>query len=356
MKELLILSRYGRLGASSRVRLFQYVPELEAHGFRVTLSPLLDDDYLRTLYSQDRRRPMDMVRAYAARLHQLMQARRYDLLWIEKEVLPFVPGLLESRLMPRRVPYVLDYDDATFHKYDRHASPVVQRLLGGKLHPLIAASTAVTAGNTYLAGYAERAGAGTVHIVPTVVDLARYQPAEVPARKEMRIGWIGSPSTTPYLGMLKAPLEALAAEQPIRLVTIGAGTLPDIGIPTECHQWTEADESTLLAGCHLGIMPLPDEPWERGKCGYKLIQCMACGLPVVASPVGANPQIVTPDVGFLATSDEQWLDALRTLARDRTLGRQLGRAGRRSVERLYSLQTLAPIITDIMQRAANRPE
>ncbi len=214
----------------------------------------------------------------------------------------------------------------------------------------------MTAGNAYLAGYAERAGARTVHIVPTVVDLARYQPSEVPTRKEMRIGWIGSPPTTLFLGMLKAPLEALAAEQPIRLVTIGAGAVPDIEIPIESHQWTEASESALLAGCDVGIMPLPDEPWERGKCGYKLIQCMACGLPVVASPVSANLKIVTLDVGFLATSDEQWLDALRTLARDRTLGRQLGRAGRRSVERQYSLQALAPIITDIMQRAASRPE
>ena len=134
-------------------------------------------------------------------------------------------------------------------------------------------------------------------------------------------------------------------------MTIGASRPPEIRVPLEQHPWSEETEAALLSSCHLGIMPLPDGPWERGKCGYKLIQYMASGLPVAASPVGVNQDIVTPEVGFLCAGDADWLRALQTLATNSALRAQLGAAGRQSVEEHYSLQTQAPVVIDILRAA-----
>ena len=354
-RRLLLLTRYGRLGASSRLRMLQFVPSLEAAGFRATVSPFFDDAYLQAFYGQGARRYRDVVTAYTRRATALAGVREYDLVWVEKETFPFLPGPFESLLRRSGIPYVVDYDDATFHSYDIHPSVLVRRTLGGKLAPLLLGARAITAGNTYLAAYAESAGARDVRIVPTLVDVSRYRVEGDPGPGEFRIGWIGSPSTAVLLSLVRDPLERLAQELPLRLVTIGAGRSPEIDVPTEAHPWSEDTESSLLASIHVGIMPLQDEPWQRGKCGYKLIQYMACGRPVVASPVGVNSDIVTADVGYLATDAQDWYAALRRLADDRMLRVQLGLAGRRAVETKYSLQAAAPGLIDLLKAAAGPP-
>jgi glycosyltransferase involved in cell wall biosynthesis len=347
---LLLLTRYGPMGASSRLRMLQFVPLLEAAGFEPTVRPFFDDAYLRALYGNGRRRHRDVAAAYLRRAGVLLEKSAYDLIWIEKEVFPFLPSAFETLL--GSTPYVVDCDDATFHTYDLHRSAVVRRLLGRKLVPLLAGARAVTAGNAYLAGYAERVGARTVHRVPTVVDLDRY-PLAIHAQDaaEFRIGWIGSPSTSVLLKLVRRPLERLAREMPVRLVTIAASRAPEIEVPVETHAWSLETEASLLASTHAGIMPLQDEPWQRGKCGYKLIQYMACAKPVVASPVGVNAEIVTEDVGFLATADDEWYLALRRLAKDRALGARLGRAGRSAVEERYSLQAVGPRVVALLTAA-----
>jgi glycosyltransferase involved in cell wall biosynthesis len=128
--------------------------------------------------------------------------------------------------------------------------------------------------------------------------------------------------------------------------------LPPIAVPVESHPWSEDSEGPVLATIHIGIMPLPDEPWERGKCGYKLIQYMACGRPVVASPVGVNQDIVTADTGLLAADQGAWLAALRRLAADPALRQAMGAAGRRKVESDYSLQATAPRLVQLLLEAA----
>jgi glycosyltransferase involved in cell wall biosynthesis len=348
---LLALTRYSRLGASSRVRMLQFLPSLEAAGFRVAVSPFFDDEYLRALYSQGARRRRHIAAAYLRRLRALLSARRYDLIWVEKELFPFLPGPFEAWLRRAGVPYVVDYDDATFHTYDLHPSGLVRRTLGNKLRPLLSAARMITVGNSYLADYAKGAGARNVQVVPTVVDISRYGVAEEPESKEIRVGWIGSPSTAVLLSLVREPLERLARERPLRLVTIGGGHLPQIEVPKEEHAWSEEREVPLLAGIHVGIMPLQDEPWQRGKCGYKLIQYMACAKPVVASPVGVNTDIVTERVGYLAADAAQWYTALRELAEDAALRNRLGRAGRLAVEERYSLQAVAPRLAGLLRAA-----
>jgi glycosyltransferase involved in cell wall biosynthesis len=321
----------------------------------VTCLPFFDTQYLRRLYITRDRGIKDLLRAYAKRLAALRQAQYFSAVWVEKELLPFAPGWFEGWLARAGVPYVVDYDDATFHTYDEHRQPLVRRWLGRKLDPLLAGAFAVSTGNRYLSDYARAHGARRVVQVPTVVDLERYPITQVTAPlsgPELRIGWIGTPATSKYLEILREPLRRLSADVPLRLVTIGAPPDLDLGIPMEKHAWSEATEASLLATLDIGVMPLPDAPWERGKCGYKLIQYMALGKPVIASPVGVNRELITPDVGLLASSAQEWMAALASIAQHRETVVQQGQAGRRLVEQTYSLQAQAPIICQLLCEAA----
>ena len=352
---LLILPRYVPLGASSRLRMYQYLPALRASGFEAEISPLLGEDYLRGLYA-GKASLASILRGYRARWRSTRDLREYDLVWVEKEAWPWLPLVLERQLLGGVSRLVLDYDDAVFHRYDEHRSPLVRGLLGDKLDRLMRAADMVTAGNDYLAERARAAGCARVEWLPTVIDLARYPDATPkPATVPVTVGWIGSPATAGYLRQVADALTPLRDEGLIRCVAIGARADQLLGTPFEAAPWSDETEVEALRAFDIGIMPLPDAPWERGKCGYKLIQYMACGVPVVASPVGVNTEIVTPGVnGALAATPEQWLAALAQLADDPELRARQGAEGRRRIEAWYSLQAQAPRLVGMLQEAVRR--
>lgn len=348
---ILLLSRYTRLGASSRLRTMQYLPVLKSEGLNVQVAPFFDDAYLDVLYSGEgtRRSTMDYM------LHRVSQMRRRpkpDLIWIEKEALPWVPWLMERALIARGIPIVSDYDDAVFHRYDKHRSLVVRVLLGRKIGRLMAASALVVAGNPYLADHARHSGARQVETIPTVVDLDAYDVD--PARKRRdkpRIGWIGTPETWQgFAQPVHKVLAHLLGQHKAVFRAVGAAMQPETRGTLELIPWTEGTEVELIKSMDIGVMPLPNTPWARGKCGYKLIQYMACGLPVVASPVGVNRDIVEHGVnGFLAESDEEWRAAIDTLLNDADLRHRMGTAGRRKVEQQYSLQIWGQRVAEMLR-------
>lgn len=338
---VLVLPRYGRLGASSRLRFLQYLPSLESHGFAFTVSPLFDDTALDARYQRGSYSLSALLRCYLRRVSVLLSRHRFDLLWIEKEALPWWPWWIE-RLILSGVPYVLDFDDAIFHNYDLNPRPWVRRLFATRIDRLMARAGLVVAGNDYLAGRAHAAGAPRVEIVPTVIDLERYPglPAQRPTDATARVVWIGSPSTEHYLQALTGPLQKLARESRFVLRIIGGGGALQLpGVEVEHVAWTESTEVECIAQCDIGIMPLLDSPWEQGKCGYKLIQYMACGLPVVASPIGANVDIVEDGKnGFFAVEPEDWVAHLASLLSDDDLRQRMGAVGRRRVDAGFCLQ------------------
>lgn len=352
---VLALTRYGRMGASSRVRIVQFFPWLKDAGIACTVQPLFADEMLHSKYQTGGYRIGSVLCVYMKRVRQLLQRGKYDLVWIEKEALPWLPAWFERTLL-RGVPYVLDYDDALFHNYDLHPSALVRGLLGRRIDNLMAGARLVVGGNAYLAQRARDAGARWIEVVPTVVDLARYAvkpPADAQAAVP-RVVWIGSPSTVQYLAGLSAALATLAQRFQFKLRVIG-GQLDIAGVDVECVRWTEDSEVESIAACAIGIMPLSDSPWERGKCGYKLIQYMACGLPVVASPIGVNTKIVDEGGnGFLADGPDDWVTKLGHLLGDADLRETMGQAGRRRVEEEYCVQQVAPMLVDLLRSAATK--
>jgi len=351
---VLLLSRYARLGSSSRLRYYQFLPELAAHGIDVDVSPLLPDSYLSSLYRSGER-PLSMVmRAYLTRIVQMLALRRHDLLWIEKELLPWLPYGFERLLLKWAPPYVIDYDDAWFHVYDSHPQRFVRALLGHKLDRIMQQAAAVTVGNSYLAARALAAGASRVEVLPTVIDLSRYgAPQDKDGSGPLTIGWIGSPVTARYLGLVLDPLRRVCSEGSARLVLVGANDNVVPELDAARLGWSEDTEVEEIRTFDIGIMPLSNTHWERGKCGYKLIQYMACAKPVIASPVGVNRDIVEHGVnGFLAETPEEWYRAVQALRADPALRHTMGMAGRAKVERLFTLERVAPRLIGVLKDAA----
>jgi len=297
------------------------------------------------------------VHSLWARIRTLSAAKQANVLWVEKDALPWMPALLETSLIPRNVSLVLDYDDAVFHQYELNPNPMLRLLLSRKHQLLMQRAALVVAGNQYIADYAHHAGARRIEVLPTVVDLERYKLTkdrlyglrEAPPT----VGWIGQRSTVEFLYPLASLFAGLGERKLMQFRVIGIDSIP-LGLPLASEPWSEQTEVDSLKQLDIGIMPLHDGPFERGKCGYKLIQYMACGLPVVASPVGVNTTLIEHGVnGFLAASLEEWEWALRTLATDPILRHRMGKAGRAKVEREYSLQVTAPLLARWLAEAAS---
>jgi glycosyltransferase involved in cell wall biosynthesis len=214
----------------------------------------------------------------------------------------------------------------------------------------------VTAGNAYLADRAHRAGAGRVEIVPTVVDLEAYNLAPRSEGAIPVVGWIGTPQTWAELARpIHAVLQPVLKAQRATFRAVGAALTPQESDLLDIRPWSEATEVSAIQAMDIGVMPLPDTPWARGKCGYKLIQYMACGLPVVASPVGVNAEIVEHGVnGFLARTEADWREAIETLLKDPDLRARMGAAGRRKVEERYSLQVWGPRVAQLLGSVVGR--
>ena len=355
-KNILVLAKYGTLAASVRQRFLLYSPFLAKQNIELTVSPLFDNDYLSRRFATGRATIASVVRSYMRRVKALLAAHRYDLVMIHYDALPYFPAAFERLLMRTKIKYIYDYDDASFHQYDLSSNPIVRFFLGTKIASVVKAASLVFAGSPYLIDYAKNKNTNLVY-VPTVVDTELYLlKKHTNSNERLVIGWIGSPSTTKYLQALISTIADSSGGKKIKLIAIGATPFPidDVRCEVEFRKWSEETEVSDMLECDIGIMPLTDTPWSRGKCAFKLIQYMACGLPVVASPVGANVKVVTEDVGILASTPQQWREAFETLAASPDLRARMGIAGRMLVEEQYSLKSTAPIfhqsIVEMLQR------
>ncbi len=343
-------TKYGREAASTRQRLLQYLPSLAAAGIEVDYSPLIGDDYVRALASGGSFSKIAVARSYARRMADLLRGPECDLLWVYAELFPYLPAAFERLAFRSGKPVVYDFDDAFFLTYQGN------RLLSGKLEPLIAGAAACCCGNEYLRGHALRLNPNAI-LLPTVVDTNAYVPATRISDGPVTIGWIGSPSTWQYVRPLLPLLEELCDGKRARLLVVGAGAAAasDRFAGMELAQWSEAGEVASVQAMDIGIMPLPDEPWARGKSGYKLVQYMACGLPVVASPVGVNATMVGDgETGFLAGSAEEWRERLEALIADPAVRQGMGAAGRRRAVESYSLRSQAPRLIELLRVTRDR--
>lgn len=340
--KILYFTKYSRKGASSRLRSYQYFTYLEKNGCDILVYPLFDDEYLKNLY-QGKKPVLKIISAYIARFWQLRKITKTDIIFIEKELFPYLPAYVEQMLNFLGFNYIVDYDDAIFHNYDLSSNKWVRRLLSKKIDRVMAASNTVIAGNNYLKNRAIKAKAKNIEIIPTVIEAHRYQKKGFYNSKlPVVIGWIGSPSTLKYLNPLISVFKSLAENYPIRVHIIGA-TSYKVDLPTSMVNyidWKEETEALQIAKFDIGIMPLDDSPWAKGKCAYKLIQYMACGLPVIASPVGMNQQVICNGKnGFLANSEEQWYTCIEKYILNMEMRKKHGQKGYELVQNKFTIES-----------------
>lgn len=351
MIKILGLALYGPLAASHRVRLGQYRSGLLAAGIDLQVHSLLGNSYLQSRFQSGQRPVAPVITAGVERLRILLGRQRFGAAIVHCELFPLMPGWLERTLL--RLPYIYDFDDAFYLRYRSGRLAMLNPVLGGKFDRVMSGAAAVTAGNAYLADYASALNAD-VTVLPSVVDTDHFCPRNLPDNPVFTVGWIGSPSTAEYLQQLVAPLQRLGEKTTIRLVVVG-GQAPQItNVEVLEIPWSEDTEVELINSFDVGVMPLPDDDWARGKCAYKLVQYMACAVPVVASRVGANVDLVTPECGFLAESDEQWVDALTQLREQSVLRQRMGAMSRQRVLDAYSLESNLPVFEKVIRKVTGK--
>jgi glycosyltransferase involved in cell wall biosynthesis len=357
-RKILVLTRYGELGASSRVRFLQFLTALDKCGMSFSVQPFFDNEYVAELYKGERTRRGRVVAAYLRRFRALALKRRFDLIWLEKEALPWMPAGIELAAM-RGTPYVVDIDDAWFHRYDRNLSAAVRRLMSRKIDIVMQHATAVVAGNQYLAERARHAQAQRIEVIPSVVDFDRY--AALAADQSKRkcktttvIGWIGTPITVRYLSAIEDALRAVSAVRSIELLVVGASMPPAFaGLPVRSVPWSAETETEKIGSFDIGIMPLDNTEWEQGKCAYKLLQVMAAGRPVVASPIGANCDVIRDGSnGFLAEGTNKWIEVLITLIDHPNVREKMGREAIQTVKERYTIESVLPRLSAVLLEAS----
>ena len=352
--KILFLTKYSNLGASSRYLFYQFYDFFEENGLECVTHPFLTDSYLNNLYSQ-KSNLLNILKAYIKRFLVIFSVWKYDLVVIEKEIFPYFPAIFEKIFKFFSIKYIVDYDDALFHQYDKHNKKLVRILLGSKIASVMKNASLVLAGNKYLSDYAKHAGAKNVKIIPTVIDINKYSDKKIMDNEKIIIGWIGSPSTTKYVSGLESVFLKLKEKYNIQISLIGASKSPFVKMPVEMIPWSEKTEVEEMKKFDIGIMPLIDNFWEKGKCGFKLIQYMGCALPVVGSPVGVNSEIIDHGVnGYLASSNSEWFDYLEKLIKEKNSRVKLGINGKDKVKLDYSKQELKKQILSLYTNVINR--
>lgn len=309
-KRILFVSK-GDHSASTRYRAIQYFPSLRRAGFEAEHAVASG--------------------GLGAYLSALRHAAAADIVVILRKTFP-APVLWLLRRLARKL--VFDFDDAVFCNTD--GSPSATRMR--RFAATVGACDHVFAGNGFLAEHARRRNPA-VTVIPTSVDAERYSVGAGRSDELIDLVWIGSRSTRKYLLEALPALRLAFARQPrIRLKVVADFELRDVGFPTLAVPWSSETEAISLASAHIGIAPMRDDDWSRGKCALKVLQYMACGLPVVSSNVGANAEAVDHRrTGYLVNSDEEWCARIVELSNDASLRSRLGAEGRRRVLADYSV-------------------
>jgi glycosyltransferase involved in cell wall biosynthesis len=325
---------------SQRFRLEQWRPHLQEQGITVDLLPSVDPELMSMLHRPGRlvRKATGLSRSLCRRVVQLGTVRKYDVVYIHRALGILGPAILERLLPLFGKPVIFDFDDAIFLLHTTRANRHFGWLkFPGKTAAICRKSAHVVVGNAWLADYARRSNS-RVTVIPSSVDTRRFRPMRRDERsRRVVIGWTGSTTSQTHLEMFAPVLARLRESRDFELRIISDRRPEITAIPFEWSPWSAETEVDDMGRFDIGIMPIPDDPWARGKCALKALLSMAMGLPTACSAVGANREVIEHGTnGLLAASEEDWLDQLRMLIDDPGLRHRLGAAARRTVEERYS--------------------
>jgi glycosyltransferase involved in cell wall biosynthesis len=350
-KKILALTKYSRKGPSSRYRYYNYINCFQQNNIEMTVSPFFKDKYFDE--TNKIKKLINILFSYTSRFWVVLKlffGKKYSLIIIEYEIFPYFPSTFEKLLKYKKLPYIVDYDDAIFHQYDRHANSLIKILFKNKIAKVMKLAETVIVGNAYLKDYTINHNKNIV-MLPTVAFLEKYASSyenytktnvKITNKNPFIIGWIGSKSTSKYLLEIIPAIQQFVSQFNVVCHLIGF----DKSLLTEeqiknCKitiiDWHEETEILEILKFDIGIMPLTDDYWSRGKCGFKLIQYMSCKKPVIASPVGINNILVENKInGFLAENNGEWLDSFKILHSNKSLRESMSENNWKKIKKSYN--------------------
>ncbi|MBK9401545.1 MAG: glycosyltransferase family 4 protein [Bacteroidetes bacterium] len=348
MKQVLIITAHRKDRApNQRFRFEQYIDFLEQNGFHCHFSHLISEEDDKVLYRPGHYflKATIALKAAMKRVRDVISRNKFDLIFICREGFLTGTTIFEEMLHKSHAPIIYDFDDAIWHFDVSDANKKFGWMKNpGKTAKLISMADLVFAGNEYLADYARHHNDHVV-IIPTTIDTDEYLPVPFRDKFPICIGWSGSITTIRHFEMAVPVLKAIKAKYGDRVTfkVIGDGNyqmkeLGIVGIP-----WKKDTELQELSEIDIGIMPLPDDEWAKGKCGLKGLQYMALSIATVMSPVGVNTEIIRDEEnGMLAATTSEWIEKLSALIDNPSLRRLCAENGRKTVEKEYSVKALQP--------------
>ena len=353
MRVLALMPALYDTSPGQRYRLEQWEPLLRERGVDITFASFEDEELHALLYKRGMmRKKLHLVtRGLGRRLSLVRKVKDYDLVYILREAALLGPPVFERLIAQSGVPMVFDFDDAIFVSYRSPSNGYLSYLkFASKTKTICRIASHVMVGNPFLADYARQVN-DRVTVIPTTIDTEKYR---VPERREKSgppvIGWTGSYSTVQHLDTMRGALKRLAEKESFRLRVIGTPAYECPPVDVEAMPWRAETELEDLSEIDIGMMPLPDNRWSKGKCGLKALQFMAIGIPTICSPVGVNTDIIHDDQnGFIAATEDEWVEKLTRLLRSAELRQRLGHAGRVTVEEKYSAITQTPRVYEIFK-------
>ena len=351
--KLLILPAYTEKGPSSRYRTYKYVPYLET-SFEVTISPLFSDAYYNTRFGRFGRLGVlwESFRCYLKRLWQLSYVKGYDVVLLEKQLWPFLPAFCEKYFLRKMRHLVIDFDDAVWHQYDE-GRPIIRKMFGDKFDQILPLAELCVCGCKYLADKTSQYS--ETRLVPSVIDYTP-QPTTNQICDETEpyvVGWIGSPSTSKYILQIVDQLEAASTENPvIRYSFVGfdqrlAHRLA--ALPHQLVSWYPGIDQDWLPTIDLGIMPLDDTPFSRGKCGFKLVQYMSGGKVWAATALQTNVDLDIAQCNYLVERPGDWTQTLLRCSTERHQQVQCGAKNYEAFATQLNYNVTGPQLTRILQ-------
>lgn len=349
---VLFLTRYPIEGASSRYRVYQYIPHLEALGVDCTVQSFMSSDMYALSFSEGRvlKKAMATLGAALARFKALVSWRRYDLIYLQRDLFPFGPPLVERLLKKLGCRIVFDYDDALFIKKPSRYNPIATLLRSpGKTREMLRLADCTVAGNDWLRDVARGEG-GRAVTIEVAEDTSRYRQTPQSSKDEpVTIGWLGSPSTVKYLKLIEEPLRRIAARHPdVQWEIVGGGDFAMDGVGWRLTDWSFDEEVAALSRFDIGLMPLPIDEWSKGKSGGKARTYMASGVVPVVAAIGYNLELIRPgETGYLCETQADWETTIDMLITAPEVRQRIADAALADVKHRFSPQGQAQKLADL---------
>jgi len=346
MKRVLYIAMHRRdRSPSQRFRFEQYLDFLKLNGYEYDFSFLISSEDDKIFYSSGNtfQKGIIFLKCFFKRLKDVLNANNYDIIFIQREAFMTGTVFFEKQFARSKAKVIFDFDDSIWMQNVSEANKRFSFLKdASKTSKIIALSDMIFAGNQYLADYAKPFNSN-IRIVPTTIDTEEYQRMVLPKEEKVCIGWSGSITTIQHFKFAVPALLKIKRKygDRMKIKVIGDANYKNDELDVISMNWNKQDELKELSSFDIGIMPLPDDEWAKGKCGLKGLQYMALEIPTIMSPVGVNSEIIQSGVnGFLATTDDDYVNAISVLIEDGILRKKIGAEGRRTVVEKFSVKAL----------------